>query len=128
MNSDTSSAAGSASGWANADPWDAFRQMRDAYLKSMSPLMASMVNTEEYAKATGALLSMYLETMSPVRAWMERVMPHVLAFSGMPSRQEVVSLAGRMTNIEMQLDDIAAVLGEIRQQMRWTGQTEEKSA
>jgi hypothetical protein len=124
MSSDTSSA----SGRGNADPWDMYREMRDAYLKSMSPLMASMVNTEEYAKATGALLSMYLETMSPVRAWMERVMPHVLAFSSMPSRQEVVSLAGRMTNIEMQLDDIAAALGEIRQQVRWSGPKEERTA
>jgi hypothetical protein len=125
MSNDTSS---SDSGWGNADPWDAFRQMRDAYLKSMAPLMAGMVNTEEYAQATGALLSMYLETMSPVRAWMERVMPHVLAFSGMPSRQEVISLAGRMTNIEMQLDDIAAALGEIRQQLTWSPQKEEQSA
>jgi hypothetical protein len=118
----------SASGWGNTDPWDAYRQMRDAYLKSLSPLMTGMVNTEEYAKATGALLSMYLEAMSPARAWMERVMPYVLAFSGLPSRQEVVSLATRMTNIEMQLDDIAATLGEIRQQQGWTAQKEEKSA
>lgn len=128
MSSDTNSASGGASGWANADPWDAFRYVRDAYLKSMAPLMTGMVNTEEYARATGALLSMYLETMSPLRAWMERVMPHVLAFSGMPSRQEVISLAGRMTNIEMQLDDIAAALGEIRQQLSWSGQKEEQSA
>jgi hypothetical protein len=118
----------SASGRGNADPWDVFRQMRDAYLKSMSPLMAGMVNTEEYAQATGALLSVYLEAMSPVRVWMERVMPHVLAFSGMPSRQEVVSLAARMTNIEMHLDDIAASLGEIRQQLSWAGPKEERSA
>ncbi|HLI03635.1 MAG TPA: hypothetical protein VKU93_05120, partial [Terracidiphilus sp.] len=82
MSNDTSSAAG----WDNADPWGMFRQMRDACLKSMAPLMAGMVKTDEYARAAGALLSMYLEAMSPARAWMERVMPHVLAFSGMPSR------------------------------------------
>lgn len=115
-------------GWGNADPWDAYRQMRDTYLKSVAPMMAAMVNTEEYAKAAGALLSLYLGTMSPVRIWMERVMPHVLAFSGMPSRLEVLSLAGRMTNIEMQLDDIAAALGEIKRQLSWSGQEEEQSA
>jgi hypothetical protein len=120
--------ASSASGWDNADPRDLFRQMRDAYLKSMAPLMAGMVNTDEYARATGALLSMYLEAMGPARAWMERVMPHVLAFSGMPSRQEVVSLAARMTNIEMQLDDISAALGRIGQQLSWIGQQEKESA
>jgi hypothetical protein len=120
--------AGSAAGWDNADPRDLFRQMRDAYLKSMAPLMAGMVNTDEYARATGALLSMYLEAMSPARAWMERVMPHVLAFSGMPSRQEVVSLAARMTSIEMQLDDISAALGRIGQQLSWIGQQAEKPA
>lgn len=123
-----SNGTSSASGWENPDRWDMFRQIRNTYLKNMAPLMTGMVNTEEYAQATGALLSMYLETMNPVRAWMERVMPHVLAFSGMPSRLEVLSLAGRMTNIEMQLDDIAAVLGEIRQQLSWSRQKEEQSA
>ncbi len=112
----------------NVDPWDVFRQMRDAYIESAAPLMAGMVNTEEYAEATGALLSMYLEAMDPVRTWMERVMPHVLAFSCLPSRQEVVSVASRMTNIEMQLDDIGTALEEIRRQLIGTEQNERRTA
>lgn len=124
----TSNGTNGPNGQRNPDYSDMFRRMRDSYLENAATLMSGMVNTEEYAEATGALLSMYLEAMDPVRAWMERVMPHVLAFSCLPSRQEVVSVASRMTNIEMQLDDIGTALEDIRRQLTGTEPKDRRTA
>jgi hypothetical protein len=41
-----------------------------------------------------------------------------LAQANMPSRAEVVSLASRLTNIELRLDDMQAQLDEILQAVR----------
>ena len=53
-----------------ADPFEAFRKMRDTYLEGMSKVMIDAVNTEEYAQATGALLNNYLTYSAPfARQW-----------------------------------------------------------
>lgn len=110
------------------DPWGAFRQMRDTYLENAARAMVQVVNTEEYARASGAMLSSYLQLAEPLRSWMDKVAPHVLAQCGLPSRKELLSVASRMNSIEMRLDDIGAVLEEIRQALRETQDSDWKAA
>lgn len=114
--------------WDMIDPWGMFRQMRDAYLETTAKAMVDVVNTEEYAQVTGAMLGASLEFAEPVRAWMDKVMPPVLAHYGMPSRKEVLSLASRMNNIELRLDDIEATLDEIRLTLRQCDQPQQRAA
>lgn len=93
-----------------ADPFEAFRKMRDSYFEGMSKVMIDAVNTEEYAQATGALLNNYLTLSAPFREALDKAMMMALEQFSLPSRQQVVSLAERFTNLEMRLDDLDAKL------------------
>ena len=96
-----------------ADPFEAFRKMRDTYLEGMSKVMIDAVNTEEYAQATGALLNNYLTLSAPFREALDKAMIMALEQFSLPSRQQVVALAERFTNLEMRLDDLDAKLDRI---------------
>ena len=95
------------------DPMEPWRGMRDAYLDTWSKSMVEMVNTEAYAQATGAMLDTYLTVSTPFREAVEKAMLKTLEQLAMPSRADIVSIAERMTNIEMRLDDLDAKLDEM---------------
>ncbi len=103
------------------NPWEAFGHARDAYLESASKFISSIVNTSEYAEATGNFLKASLDIAEPARLWMDKFMPQILAYYRLPSRQELNSVASRITNIEFKLDDISAKLEELTQSLRPTG-------
>ena len=92
------------------DPMEPWRGMRDAYLEAWSKGMVEMVNTDAYAQATGTMLDTYLTVSTPFREAVEKAMLKTLEQLAMPSRADVVSIAERMTNIEMRLDDLDAKL------------------
>ncbi len=92
------------------DPMGSWRQMRDAYFDVWAKTMVETVNSEAYAKATGAMLDAYLTVSSPFREAVEKAMVQGLQQLSMPSRADVVGLAERLTNIEMRLDDMDAKL------------------
>ena len=96
------------------DPW---RGMRDAYMDVWAKTMVEAVNSEAYAQASGAILDSYLTASSPFREAVEKTMLKVLEQMSMPSRADVVSLAERMTNVEMRLDDMDAKLDSILQRV-----------
>jgi hypothetical protein len=96
-----------------ADPFEAFRKLRDNALEGMSKVMIDAVNTEEYAQATGALLNNYLTLSAPFREALDKAMIMALEQFSLPSRQQVVALAERFTNLEMRLDDLDAKLDRI---------------
>jgi hypothetical protein len=99
------------------DPIDPWRGMRDAYMDVWAKTMVEAVNSEAYAQASGAILDSYLTASSPFREAVEKTMLKVLEQMSMPSRADFVSLAERMTNVEMGLDDIDAKLDRILQQV-----------
>lgn len=93
------------------NPW---RNVRNAYLEAWAKAMVDVVNNEAYAQATGAFLDSYLTVSAPFSEAMEKIMVKTLEQLAMPSRADVLSIAERMTNIEMRLDDLDAKLDEIR--------------
>lgn len=95
------------------DPFEPFREVRDAYLNTFSKAMIDAVNTEGYAEATGAMLDGYLTVTKPFREALEKNMLQALAQLSLPSRQEVAALAERFANVEMRLDDMDAKLDGI---------------
>jgi len=97
----------------DVDPMGAFRDMRDNYLDAWAKGMVEAVNTDAYAKASGAMLDTYLTASSPFRETMEKAMLQALQQLSMPSRADIISLAERLTNIEMKLDDVDAKLDGI---------------
>ncbi len=106
------------------DPMDPWRGMRDAYMEVWAKTMVEAVNSEAYAQASGAILDSYLTASSPFREAVEKTMLKVLEQMSMPSRADIVSLAERMTNVEMRLDDMDAKLDSILQKMSRPGPTE----
>jgi len=95
------------------DPMEAFRDMRDTYLDAWAKAMVETVNSDAYAKTSGAVLDNYLSASSPFREAVEKAMLRVLEQLSMPSRADFISLADRVTNIEMRLDDMDAKLDQI---------------
>lgn len=95
------------------DPFEPFRQARDAYLDAMSKTMIEAVNSEAYAKTTGAMLDWSLTTTEPFREAMEGAMLQAMRQLSMPSRQEVAALAERFTNLELRVDDLDAKLDRV---------------
>jgi hypothetical protein len=89
--------------------------MRDAYLDVLAKAMVEGVNTEAYAQATGAMLDAYLTVSSPFREALEKSMVRALEQLSMPTRADFVSMAERLTNVEMRLDDFDVKLDRIEQ-------------
>jgi hypothetical protein len=110
------------------DPIGAFREMRDNYLDAWAKSMVETVNTDAYAKATGMLLDTYLSASSPFREAVEKSMLQTLQQLSMPSRADFVSLAERITHIEMKLDDLDAGLDRIEKLLAKPIARSEKSA
>jgi len=88
--------------------------MRDANLDAWSKMMIQLVNSEAYSQATGTVLDAWLTTSAPFRKAMETTMTQVLTQLNMPTRTDITSLAERLTNLEMRLDDLDAKLNEIQ--------------
>ena len=95
------------------DPFEPFREMRDAYLDAMSKTMVEAVNSEAYAKASGAMLDWSLTASGPFRDAMEKSMLQAMQQLSLPSRQEVAALAERFTNLELRVDDLDAKLDRV---------------
>jgi hypothetical protein len=95
------------------DPFEPFREMRDAYLDAMSKTMIEAVNSEAYAKATGAMLDWSLTATTPIREALEKSMLQAVQQLSLPTRQEVAALAERFTNLELRVDDLDAKLDRI---------------
>jgi hypothetical protein len=92
------------------DPW---RGVRDIYMDAWAKTMVDTVNSDAYAQATGAILDGYLTVSAPFREVLEKAMLKTLEQLAMPSRADVLSIAERMTNIEMRLDDLDAKLDAV---------------
>jgi len=95
------------------DPMEKMRELRDAYLETWSKYLIETVNSESYAKASGAALNSYLNVAAPLKEPAEQALLRTLEQLHIPSSSDFAGLAGRITNIEMQLDNADAKLDRI---------------
>ena len=95
------------------DPLGFWRTTQDSALDSWSKSMVELVNSQPYAEATARMLDSYLSMSIPMRKLLSQTMEQTLSQFNMPSRTEVISLAERLTNIEMRLDDMDARMDDI---------------
>jgi hypothetical protein len=95
------------------DPMEKMRELRDAYLDTWSKYLIETVNTDAYAQASGAALNSYLNVAAPLKEPMEQALLRTLEQLHIPTSSDFAGLAGRITNIEMQLDNADAKLDRI---------------
>jgi hypothetical protein len=98
-----------------ADPLEQWRELRDTYIDIWAKATGEAVNSEAYAQASGTMLETYLAASSPFRDAQKKLMVSALEQLNMPSRADFVSLAERLANLEMLLDDMDAKLSQIYQ-------------
>lgn len=108
------------------DPFEAWRSVRDSAMDMWAKTMVQAVNTDAYAQTTGSLLDAYLAAMGPFREIFEKTMAQTVQQFGMPTRADIISLAERLTNIEMRLDDIDAKFDAAIGRQRAAAQAEAK--
>jgi len=102
------------------DPFGFWKTARDSNLEAWSKLMIDLVNSDEYAQATGQALEQVLATTQPVRDATEKTMTQTLSMLNMPSRAEVIGLAERLVNVEMLLDDMDAKMSTMQKSLQET--------
>ncbi|MFZ0588961.1 MAG: poly(R)-hydroxyalkanoic acid synthase subunit PhaE [Bryobacteraceae bacterium] len=95
------------------DPFQAWREIRDRSMDAWAKAMVEAVKSEDYAKASGVMLDAYLTASIPFREMLEKTMAQTLQQMNMPTRTDFTSLAERLTNVEMRLDDFDAKIDEL---------------
>jgi tetrahydromethanopterin S-methyltransferase subunit G len=111
-----------------SDPMESFRELRDAYLDIWSKSMVEAVNTEGYAQASGVMLDSYLTFTAPYRETFEKSTLQTLQQLRLPTSADFAGLAGRLTNIEMRLDDMESKLDRLEKLFVLSEQFSEVSA
>lgn len=101
-----------------SDPIGSLRAMRDSTLDAWAKTMIGAVNTETFARGLGMYLDAYLAASAPLQRALDDYMKTALARLSLPSRDELTTLAGRMTTIEMRLDDMDVKLDQLAQAIR----------
>ena len=92
--------------------------MRDVNLEALSKMLIDLVNSEAYSQATSQWLDTYLTLSQPFQRVIETTMTQALTRLNMPVRTDVISLAERLTNVEMRLDDLDAKLDDIQRALQ----------
>src|ERR1700687_4807773 len=98
-----------------ADPLEQWRELRDSYIDIWAKASGEAANSEAYAQASGTMLEAFLSSSSPFRDAQKKAMIGALEQCNMPSRDDYVRLAERLSNIELLLDDMDARLRQIYQ-------------
>ena len=94
------------------DPFAPWIEFTDRWMKSWSGVMSEMVASETFATSMGEQLESMLEATKLVRRQMKVSMEQYLQQMNLPTREQVVGLAERLTNVEMRLDDLEAKADE----------------
>ena len=95
------------------DLMEKMHELRDAYMDTWSKYLVEEVKSESYAQASGTALKNFLNATAPFKEPAEQAMLRTLQQLNIPTSADFAGLAGRVTNIEMQLDNMDATLDRI---------------
>jgi len=105
---------------AEGDPFAQMVQFYDDWTKTWAGAMSQMVASKSFADSMAQQLESSLSTVGTVRRQISDLMEQYLQQMSLPTRKEVVSLAERLTKIEMRLDDLDAKLDEVLDHLKAT--------
>jgi hypothetical protein len=100
------------SGASPVDPFKEWVQFWDNWTKAWAGPMSDAVTSKGFAESMGQQLEGTLEAAAVMRQQLGAVMRQALQQMSVPTRQDVVHLAERLTHVEMRLDDVDAKTDE----------------
>jgi len=95
------------------DPFAQMFQFYDNFSKSWASVMSEAVGSKSFAESMGQQMEGSLDTMTLFRRQFGDLMEQYLQMMSLPTRKEVISVAQRLTHLEMALDDLNAKMDEI---------------
>ena len=110
------------------DPMGSMRETRDSMMDTWAKLAVEAVNTDTFAQMIGAYLNSTLAITGPMQNAVDQSMQAILPRLSLPSRDELTTLAGRLTNIEMRLDDMENQLYNIADAVNATQKVQRRQA
>ena len=90
------------------------RDLRDGTMDAWAKMMLNLTSSHEYQRLQGMISKPALLGIALWRKASDTAMSSVLSQLNMPSREDVLSLSQRLTHIEMTLDDLAAMMEQLR--------------
>lgn len=94
------------------NPFGPFVRMADLWMNAWSEVLGRTVASRPFAEAMGRQMDFTLEMTKLLRQQTRTAVEFTLQQMGVPTGEQVVSLAERFTHIEMRLDDIEAKVDE----------------
>ena len=107
----------------NQDPFAPFIHMSDMMMKSWADVLSQTVTSPTFAQSMGEQMQGFLEGTKLIRQQMKTSMEQSLQQLNVPSREQVVNIAERLTHVEMRVDDIEAKVDECLDLLRAIQQT-----
>jgi hypothetical protein len=100
------------------DPFGIWKKTRDSMLDAWSKPMMEFAQSDAFVEAAGTLLEQTLGWAQPMQDTVQKSMAYTLAYLNMPTRDEIMSQAERLINIERRLDDLDAKTSDMRDEDR----------
>ena len=101
-----------------ADPFAQMIQFYDTWAKSWADVMSQTVASKGFAESMGQQLESSLDALTLVRRQVSELMEQYLRQLNLPTRKEIISMAERLTKMEMAMDDLDAKLDEVLDLLR----------
>lgn len=92
---------------------ESLKKMQGIWLDGWSKMLGEGVQTPEYGKMMGQWMETWMSTGGSVRQQLEQTTEQYLEQMSLPSRKELSSVAKRITNLEMKLDDLDAKMDQV---------------
>jgi hypothetical protein len=102
----------------NLDPFAPVVQFSDLWMKSWADVLSQTVASQGFAESMGEHLEGFMEATKLMRQQVKVTMEQALEQANMPSREQVVGLAERVTHVEMVLDDVEVKVDESLELLR----------
>ncbi len=94
------------------DPFSQLFQFYDLFARSWSKVLSEAVSSQSFAESLGQQMESSLDAMALMRQQTGELMEQYLQQMNLPTHKEIVSIAERLTNLEMAVDDLDAKLDE----------------
>ena len=97
----------------DGDPFSQMLRFYDDWTKTWSGAASEMASSKNFADSMAQQLEASLSATQLLRRQMGELMEQSMQQMSLPTRREMLSIAERMTHIEMRLDDMEAKLDQV---------------